>query len=234
MIWQEKKDTEEILNRKKKRLQKLREQQALFGENTPPEISIEIEKIEKEIKELEQKDDPRSKMLTWKWVGIIVAVITLILLFVYRNEVWYLFNGPHPTIASVSYTINSAPTIIATRGEIIELEAGNKLCLTDFKSSSPKESNQKHTIHGEAYIRKGGRAEVDIDYQDGRFTATPPIQAGIQNIGDFRIGPNNEINPCWVVESGWNTIIILLYHNYPYGQALEDRFFLALGVSNAP
>ena len=38
-----------------RRLQKLKEQQALHGIDTPPEIQIEIERIEEEIAEHEQE-----------------------------------------------------------------------------------------------------------------------------------------------------------------------------------
>lgn len=46
-------EDENVLQLKKRRLQKLKEQQAVFGIETPPQISIEIENLEIEIEKLQ-------------------------------------------------------------------------------------------------------------------------------------------------------------------------------------
>lgn len=43
----------ELINNKQRRLQKLKERKAIYGINTPPEVLIEIEDTEAEIKELQ-------------------------------------------------------------------------------------------------------------------------------------------------------------------------------------
>lgn len=50
-----KEDVKKIVSMQQRRLQKLREQQAMFGINTPPHILIEIEDLEAEINKLQSE-----------------------------------------------------------------------------------------------------------------------------------------------------------------------------------
>ena len=51
-------DTQRLIATKQRRLQKLKEQEAMMGINTPPHVSIEIEDIEAEIAQLQTQSQP--------------------------------------------------------------------------------------------------------------------------------------------------------------------------------
>ncbi len=46
-------DLQKLISRKQRRLQKLKEQEAIYGINTPPEVLIQIEDLEEELKQLQ-------------------------------------------------------------------------------------------------------------------------------------------------------------------------------------
>jgi hypothetical protein len=172
---------------------------------------------------------PTMKSVTRR-ITLGVGIILIGLLVFYGGGLWHQFNTPHPKIVRISYKINEDPIVEAANGDILTVKTGDKISLLALTYSTPMQGGLVQRVQGEAYIRKGGRDDEDIDYKDGRFTKEVLIEQGVHEIGDFIIGPTREKSPYWTVKSGWNRIMVILVHYYRFGHSVDDMFYLNIAI----
>jgi hypothetical protein len=132
-------------------------------------------------------------------------------------------------VQGAQYVVNDGePKTIGDEGWV-QLQAGDQFCLVDLEYYA--EGNARDdAVSAEAYIRKGGREERNIDYDDGRFSGGDAIYEGTHRLGALDRDSNRERNPCWDVEKEWNRVIIALVQNYGNRAEVDDRFYINLDV----
>jgi hypothetical protein len=126
---------------KRKRLQILQEQRAIFGYNTKPEIILEIQELESEIQDLETKvqkqpkdyadtpprepdfDEPSGTWKAGKFVIGILAGIFVIILIGLAFSILFIPDST-PIVKKFSIELPEQETILVTPGSVIEIGYG--------------------------------------------------------------------------------------------------------------
>lgn len=158
--------------------------------------------------------------------------------------------SPSLRIKEVHFQINDGEPVLAKNEEILQLEAGDLLTVTEITFSSQGPAMRRDVASAEAVLRTDPSDKENFPAETFRGNDPSPrvrVTGGVQSLGGLLFDASRQNVGGWSLEPGTDRLVIALIHNFSFEDPgsgcsggcgskeqgcfeVDDRFFLNLQV----